>query len=449
MDERRVRQLTGAAQRAGPVVYWMSRDQRARDNWALIHAQELAADRDSHVMVAFCLAPSFLGATTRQYDFMLDGLRETAATLHEHGIPFYLLTGEPAERISRFVEEHGIGVLVTDFDPLRVKREWKQQVTAAVEIPVYEVDAHNVVPARIASDKKEYAAYTIRPKIHRLLPSFLQPFPSLQPQKLPKKDMPDVDWTAARAALNIDDSIAAVNWLLPGETAARETLHLFVTQKLQRYPEQRNNPAIDGLSNLSPYLHFGHISAQHVALTVQQADGPQEAKDAFLEELVVRRELSDNYCWYEPGYDSPRGFPDWAQRTLAEHRGDKREYVYTLGEFERAGTHDELWNAAQQEMAKRGKMHGYLRMYWAKKILEWTTSPADAMSIAIYLNDRYELDGRDPNGYTGVAWATGGVHDRAWPERPVYGKVRYMSHGGAQRKFDVDGYIDRVASLRR
>ncbi len=449
MDERRVWQLTDAAPRAGPIVYWMSRDQRARDNWALIYAQELAADLGGHVTVAFSLAPSFQGATARQYDFMLDGLRETAATLHEHGIPFYLLTGEPSEQIPRLTEEHAAGALVTDFDPLRIKREWKQEVTAAVEIPVYMVDAHNVVPCREASDKKEYAAYTIRPKVHRLLPSFLQPFPSLQPQKLPKKDMPDVDWTAARASLDIDDSTAAVNWLLPGETAARETLHLFVTQKLQRYPEQRNDPGIDGLSNLSPYLHFGHIAAQHVALTVKQADAPQEAKDAFLEELVVRRELSDNYCWYEPRYDTPRGFPDWAQQTLAEHRDDKREYVYTLDEFEQAGTHDDLWNAAQQEMAKRGKMHGYLRMYWAKKILEWTTSPADAMSIAIYLNDRYELDGRDPNGYTGVAWAIGGVHDRAWPERPIYGKVRYMSHGGAQRKFDVDGYIDRVASLRR
>jgi deoxyribodipyrimidine photo-lyase len=443
MDDRRIRQLNDIAVQAGPVVYWMSRDQRAHDNWALLHAQALAAAHDSTTTVVFCLVPSFLGTTARQYDFMLEGLRETAAVLHEHGIPFYLLTGEPVERIPRFIERHDIGVLVTDLDPLRIKQEWRQQVARAVDIPCLEVDAHNVVPCRVASDKKEYAAYTIRPKIHRQLSTFLQPFPGLRRQT-PSDDLPDTDWTAARASLEIDDGVVPVGWLTPGETAAHETLQHFVAAKLAGYPEQRNDPTVDGLSNLSPYLHFGHIAAQRVALAVQQADSPREAKDAFLEELIVRRELSDNFCLYEPWYDTPRGFPDWAQQTLAEHHADRREHVYTLEEFERAATHDELWNAAQMEMMKRGKMHGYLRMYWAKKILEWTTSPGEAMSIAIYLNDRYELDGRDPNGYTGVAWAIGGVHDRAWQERPVYGKIRYMSHGGAQRKFDVDGYIASV-----
>ncbi len=442
MDDRRVRQLNDASRRAGPVVYWMSRDQRARDNWALLYAQALAAAHDTTTMVVFCLVPSFLGATARQYDFMLEGLRETAAVLHEHGIPFYLLSGEPGERIPRFVERHDVGALVTDFDPLRVKREWRQQVARAIEIPCLEVDAHNVVPCRVASDKKEYAAYTIRPKIHRQLSTFLQPFPALRRQT-PSENLPDNDWTAARPSLDIDDS-ATVDWLTSGPSAARETLQRFVRGRLEGYPDRRNDPTVDGLSNLSPYLHFGHIAAQRVALEVQQADVSREARDAFLEELLVRRELSDNFCLYEPWYDSPQGFPDWAQKTLAEHRDDEREHVYTLEEFERAATHDELWNAAQMEMVKQGKMHGYLRMYWAKKILEWTASPGEAMSIAIYLNDRYELDGRDPNGYAGVAWAIGGVHDRAWPERPVYGKIRYMSHGGAQRKFDVDGYIASV-----
>ena len=447
MDDRRVQQLNDAASQAGPVVYWMSRDQRARDNWALIHAVELGKARNSHVMVAFCLVPSFLDASIRQYAFLLDGLQETASTLHQHGIPFYLLTGEPADRIPRFVEEHDAGSLVTDFDPLRIKRDWKQHVLDTIEVPLYEVDAHNVVPCQVASDKKEYAAYTIRPKIHRQLSSFLQTFPPLPQQHISPKDLPDVDWQAARASLTIDESVPAVVWLTPGEQAAQATLQHFLTEKLPGYPEQRNDPTMDGLSNLSPYLHFGHISAQRVALEVQQTDAPQEAKDAFLEELIVRRELSDNYCFYEAHYDSPEGFSDWAQKTLDEHRDDEREYVYTFEEFEQAATHDELWNAAQREMMQRGKMHGYLRMYWAKKILEWTPSPGEAMRIALSLNDRYELDGRDPNGYTGVAWAIGGVHDRAWPERPVYGKVRYMSYSGARRKFDVDGYINQVASL--
>ena len=203
------------------------------------------------------------------------------------------------------------------------------------------------------------------------------------------------------------------------------------------------------MSDLSPYLHFGQIAPQRVAREIQQADAPPEAKQAFLEELIVRRELSDNFCWYNPDYDKFSGFPEWAQKTLDQHRDDRREYLYSLEEFEQGRTHDALWNAAQLEMVLRGKMHGYLRMYWAKKILEWTASPEEALEIAIYLNDRYELDGRDPNGYVGVAWSIGGVHDRAWGERPVFGKIRYMNLSGCQRKFKVDQYIAWVGELHR
>ena len=201
----------------------------------------------------------------------------------------------------------------------------------------------------------------------------------------------------------------------------------------------RNNPNLDGQSNLSPYLHFGQIAASRVALEVIKS---MKDAGAFLEELIVRRELSDNFCYYNQNYDNLQGFPAWARSTLEEHSRDRREYLYTVEELERGSTHDDLWNAAQLEMVQRGKMHGYMRMYWAKKILEWTESPAEALRAAIYLNDRYELDGRDPNGYVGAAWSIGGVHDRAWKERAIYGKVRYMSYNGSKRKFDVPGYIN-------
>ena len=204
-----------------------------------------------------------------------------------------------------------------------------------------------------------------------------------------------------------------------------------------------------GQSDLSPYLHFGQIAPQRVAWEIQQSDAPREAKQAFLEELIVRRELSDNFCWYNPDYDKFSGFPEWARKTLDQHRLDQRDFLYSLEEFEPGRTHDALWNAAQLEMVSRGKMHGYMRMYWAKKILEWTNSPEEALEIAIYLNDRYELDGRDPNGYVGVAWSIGGVHDRAWAERPVFGKIRYMSLAGCKRKFKVDEYIAKVGELHR
>jgi deoxyribodipyrimidine photo-lyase len=196
-------------------------------------------------------------------------------------------------------------------------------------------------------------------------------------------------------------------------------------------------------SNLSPYLHFGQISAQRIALETYKRKHNIETKDAFLEELIVRRELSDNFCFYNKNYDSFDGFPEWAKKTLNEHRKDKREFTYNLEQFEKAKTHDDLWNAAQIEMVKTGKMHGYMRMYWAKKILEWTETPEEALEFSIYLNDKYELDGRDPNGYTGCAWSIGGVHDRAWTERPVFGKIRYMNYNGAKRKFDVKRYIQK------
>ncbi|MFW5721799.1 MAG: deoxyribodipyrimidine photolyase, partial [Desulfohalobiaceae bacterium] len=195
-------------------------------------------------------------------------------------------------------------------------------------------------------------------------------------------------------------------------------------------------------------LHFGQIAAQRVAQEVLSFKTRTAYKEAFLEELIVRRELSDNFCFYNPAHDSVDGFPEWAGKTLDAHRKDPREHVYSLEEFEQARTHDPLWNAAQMEMVTRGKMHGYMRMYWAKKILEWTASPEEAMDVAITLNDRWELDGRDSNGYTGIAWSIGGVHDRAWPERPVFGKIRFMNDRGCRRKFDVDAYIRRQLDAR-
>lgn len=228
---------------------------------------------------------------------------------------------------------------------------------------------------------------------------------------------------------------------MPGETAARVSAERFVKEGLQKYIQNRNDPNLDGQSNISPYLHFGHVAPQRVALLVNGSKIYAEAKEAFLEELIIRRELADNFCYYNENYDRFEGFPNWARKTLNDHRADKREYQYSRETFEQGKTHDELWNAAQHQMVEWGKMHGYLRMYWAKKILEWSASPEQALRTAVCLNDKYELDGRDPNGYTGIAWSMGGVHDRAWKERTVLGKVRYMSYAGCVRKFDVKQYV--------
>jgi len=247
------------------------------------------------------------------------------------------------------------------------------------------------------------------------------------------------DWQEVEKGLGAD-SIPEAKWIVSGEAAAMKQLDRFLDLKLVDYERDRNDPNIDGQSGLSPYLHFGQISAQRVALQVLRS---RKDGGAFLEELIVRRELSDNYCYYNQHYDDTQGFPVWARTSLSEHEKDRREYLYTNSELEKARTHDDLWNAAEQEMVRTGKMHGYMRMYWAKKILEWTASPAAAQAAAIYLNDRYELDGRDPNGYTGIAWSLGGLHDRAWKERAIFGKVRYMNFNGARRKFDVRAYIEK------
>jgi deoxyribodipyrimidine photo-lyase len=444
MNPKRLRTLKAGDLKKGPVVYWMSRDQRAQDNWALLFSQELSKKEKVPLAVVFCLAPQFLGATFRQYAFMLQGLAEVERTLAGKNIGFYLLRGSPEVEITEFAQKHLAGCLVTDFDPLRLKRQWKEAVAERLNIPFFEVDAHNIVPCWIASDKPEYGAYTLRPKILRALPEFLDEFPVLQKQPAAWADPPaPIDWQGILAELNMDRTVPEVSGFKPGERAAWDQLEEFISSKLPFYPDRRNDPTLDGQSNLSPYLHFGQISAQRIALEVEDAPAGQKAKEAFLEELIVRRELADNFCFYNPQYDAFAGFPAWARKTLDEHRRDPRESIYTLTQFEQAQTHDDLWNAAQLEMAQTGKMHGYLRMYWAKKILEWTRSPEEALHIAVYLNDRYELDGRDPNGYTGIAWSLGGVHDRAWKERPIFGKIRYMSYNGCKTKFNVAAYIKK------
>jgi deoxyribodipyrimidine photo-lyase len=448
VNKKRVRMLREGAAGKGPIVYWMSRDQRAEDNWALLHAQQLALLRKEPLLVVFCLVPTFLNATMRQYGFMLAGLREVEGALREKNIPFHLVCGPPEQMIPRFVSEHKLGVLVTDFDSLRIKRRWKEAIAGKIHIPFHEVDAHNIVPCWIASPKEEFAARTFRPKIRRALAEFLEEFPMLKGHPFQwKGDAQEVDWRRMARSLEVNTSVTEIDWIAPGHKAAREMLQHFLARKLGRYNERRNDPTVDGQSGLSPYLHFGQISAQRVALEVQKSDAEPASEEAFLEELVVRRELSDNFCFYNGNYDSLDGFPSWAQVTLEEHSRDERHYIYSLEQFEGGGTRDELWNAAQMEMVKAGKMHGYMRMYWAKKILEWTETPADALRIVIYLNDRYELDGRDPNGYVGCAWSIGGVHDRPWPKRPVFGKIRYMSYQGCRSKFDVDTYIEKIRRL--
>lgn len=429
----------------GAVLYWMSRDQRVFDNWGLLHAQALAREAKTHAAVVFCLLDRCGGASLRSFEFMLEGLKEVERDLFDLGIPFTLLCGDADEVLAEFVTQGDYGAVVCDFSPLRPSRRRRDSVATQLAVPFIEVDSRNIVPAWVAADKHVYAAFHLRNRYAKLLPTYLRepPAPAAQ-SRLARHMFEDTDWDAAHAFVGADAHGPKLT-LPAGEGPAHEILESFVADRLAGYAEKRGFPDVDHQSGLSPYLHFGQLSVLRAVLRVRASQAPQDDIDSFVDEAVVWRELSDNFCGFVPGYASYEGFPEWAKKSLTEHASDAREVIYDLDAFEQAETHDALWNAAQLEMVRTGKMHNYMRMYWAKKILEWSESPQEAVRIAVLLNDRYELDGRDSNGYSGVAWSIGGVHDRPWMERPVYGKIRYMNANGARRKFDVDAYIRRVA----
>jgi deoxyribodipyrimidine photo-lyase len=444
VDQTRVRRLNEYQYKGGAVVYWMSRDQRVEDNWALLYAQELAKKHNAPLIVVFCLVEDFLGAQDKHFHWMLSGLAVVEKDLLKKGVPFWLLRGKPEREVVEFVKDKNIGAVVCDLSPLKVSRSWKEGVAAKTKVAVFEVDAHNVIPVWVTSSKQEYGAQTIRYKVHKFLPKYLVSIPRLEKHVSDSKaDFVKNTWP--------ND--------LPTYDSPVSPIKKFLKEKLGKYDISRNDPNADGQSNMSAYLHFGRLSAQRLALETLKESGAKlgdllgkknlsnkgVSAAAFLEELIVRRELSENFCFYNDKYDQFEGLPDWAKKSLNKHKKDKREYVYSKKQFEEAVTHDQLWNAAQTQMMKDGKMHGYLRMYWAKKILEWSRTPVDAIATAIYLNDKYELDGRDPNGYVGILWAIGGLHDRPWSERPIFGQVRYMNLAGCKKKFDVDAYVKRYS----
>uniref|UniRef100_H3CQU8 Deoxyribodipyrimidine photo-lyase n=1 Tax=Tetraodon nigroviridis TaxID=99883 RepID=H3CQU8_TETNG len=423
------------------VLYWMLRDHRVQDNWALIHARRLALEEKVPLHVCVCLhVPKSQLSTLRHYSFLLKGLEEVAAECKALGIQFHLLRGPAGDLLPGFVSEQQLGAVVTDFSPLREPLTWLEDVKKKLpkDVPLIQVDAHNIVPCWVASPKLEYAARTIRGKITKQLPEFLTDFPLVEkhPHAATRTAKP-VDWRELLSSLGVDRTVGETEWAM---------LESFIDVRLKRFDSQRNDPNAAALSQLSPWIRFGHVSAQRVALQVQRGGRKLGVGvSSFIEELVVRRELTDNFCFYNEKYDSvevprPPGAYEWARKTLKDHAKDKRPYIYTREQLEKAETHDKLWNAAQFQVVREGKMHGFLRMYWAKKILEWTPSPEEALASALYLNDRYELDGQDPNGFVGCMWSICGIHDQGWAERPVFGKIRYMNYKGCLRKFDVAAF---------
>lgn len=432
------------------VIYWMSQSHRANFNHSLEFAIDLSNAYRKPLLVYFPITDRYKYSNARYYKFMLDGILEAKKSIEERGIKFVI---EKVDDIKQRVVEisRDAFALITDKAYLKFYRRLNQYVADKLDIPVYEVESDVCVPVEIASDRLEPYAFSFRKKIYSIIDAFIV---ELKPREVKIKSV-GLDFGIGELTLrdsleildilNIDKSVS-LSPFVGGYSQARKYLEEFIERKLHKYKDFRSHPELDYQSNLSPYLHFGQISPIEVVLEVLSKYGKDENVDSFLNELIVWRELARNFCYYNPNYNHYEGIPDWAKETLEEHKKDRREYIYTLEELESAKTHDEYWNSAQLELLKTGKMHNYMRMYWCKKIIEWTDDPKKAFDIACYLNDKYELDGRDPNGYAGISWCFG-THDRPWKERKIFGKVRYMSASGLEAKFDIKKYVEKVKNL--
>ena len=447
IQEERVRQLNEKEIVEGDyVLYWMQEAQRAEYNHALEYAVQRANELGQPLLVIFGLMADYPEANLRHYAFLLEGLQDVKEGLKERNIKFVVRRGSPDE--VALDAGKNASLIVCDMSYLSLQKEWREKVAEGADCLVVQVETEVVVPVELASDKQEHAARTLRPKIQEHLDEFLV---ELEPTEIDKQslNMKDdgLDLSNVEEILDdmkLDRSVESVSHLYRGGTReAKKILERFLESKLDTYVEHRNQPQTDDVSHMSKYLHYGHISPIYVALKIQDANPPQEDLDSYLEELIIRRELSMNFCHYIPDYDEFSNLPDWAKKTLKDHASDEREYVYAREQLENAQTHDEYWNAAMNEMRYTGYMHNYMRMYWGKKILEWSVTPEEAYETTLYLNNKYFVDGRDPNSYANVAWVFG-QHDRGWQERAVFGKVRYMSAGGLERKAKPEQYVEKV-----
>ena len=452
----RARQLNAAAPRDGEyILYWAQMNRRVDSNHALAFAADLANQRGLPLLFYEGLTCSYPHANDRFHTFLLEGVAETARRLAKLGIGYVFhlrrRRSDPNDALYRLAAD--AAALVTDDYPTFVARQHNARVPSRIEIPYYAVDSSCVVPMN-SFDKQEYAAYTIRPKIKRVLADYLQPVAPIRVKRRfnlaisagLRTEVTSANISSLVAECEIDHSVPRSTEFRGGRREAERRLQHFLAQNLRRYARDHNQPSAHATSGLSPYLHFGHVSSLEIALAVR--DHAAEHKliaDEFLEELIVRRELAFNFARLSPSLDSIEALPNWAQATLKKHVRDKRNPLYTRDQFALAQTHDDLWNATQREMLTRGKIHGYYRMYWGKKIIEWSPTPQDALNTMLYIHDRYALDGRDPNTYTNCLWCFG-LHDRPWAERPIFGMVRYMSLDGMKRKSDVDAYLREIGA---
>ena len=450
MDIRRIQRLNDHKEKEGEyVLYWMQHSQRTRANQALYFSIQVANDLCKPLLVCFGLTDGFPEANLRHYSFMLEGLKEVKADLEKTGIGFVIIKGSPDE--AALILGKKASIIVSDRGYLRVERYWREIVAKKAGCAFYQVESDLIVPIEEASIKEEYSAATIRRKIMQRLEEYndLDETPTIT-NKFNNDLLSDIkeivaDIDEALSALDIDTSVSPIKNKRGGYSEAKKRLDDFIENKLCYYDTLKNHPDKDFSSGLSPYLHFGQISLLEIYNAIKDIDSP--GKESFIDELIVRRELAFNFVYYNNRYDSYDCLPSWAAQSLELHKSDLRTWVYTLEQLEMSETHDPYWNAAQTQLRITGEMHGYMRMYWGKKFIEWSMNPEEAFNNSLYLNNKYALDGRDPNSFAGIAWCFG-KHDRPWAERPIFGKIRYMNDKGLERKFDIDAYVEKIERIQ-
>ncbi|MBE0593364.1 MAG: deoxyribodipyrimidine photolyase [Gemmatimonadales bacterium] len=462
------------------VLYWMIAARRPSWNFALDRAVEWARELGLPILVLEPLRVGYHWASDRLHGFVAEGMADNARSFARAGIGYYPYVEPAAGAGSGLLESLAkqAAVIVTDDYPAFFLPRMVRAAAARAGVSFEAVDSNGLVPMR-AAGRAFPTAFQFRRYVHQALPRYLTTFPSRLPfrgarlrsmgdlpsgimRRWPAADLPGLIAPRGLAPFPIDHAVAPVAGIPGGVVAGRRALRKFLAKRYERYAEDRNDPDADATSGLAPYLHFGHLSVHEVVSEIFEREEWSPARiredrrgrregwwglsgtgESFLDELVTWRELGFNTCVVDPEYDRFGSLPEWARRTLAEHAADPRSSVYALAEFEAAETHDPLWNAAQRQLVTEGRIHGYLRMLWGKKILEWSESPEAAFDIMVELNNKYALDGRDPNSYSGISWVLG-RYDRPWgPERPVFGKVRYMSSENTARKVGVRRYLER------
>lgn len=457
MNPKRLKHLKQVKKNGKYVIYWMQQAQRVHANHALNYAVKVANDHHLPLIVYVSLYGDYPDANERSFTFMLEGLQDVKKWLERLGINFVLRIGQGHVMIFDYLND--AHMLVLDKGYLKHQSMWRDYVIKHAQLHqlslgICMIDTDLIVPVEVASKKREYAAYTIRKKLHQHLSDFrdidhltiLNNQDSLHLES--DDDLCDIEQLVKK--LKVSNEVKKSPYFKGGYIEASTLFSRFIANQLNAYKD-RNDPSNPIVSHMSMYLHFGQISSlellERVFLALEQHQIDQESADAFIEQLFVRRELAYNYVYYEKKYDEFEHMTqNWAYTTMKNHLQDQRTYIYSLEDYENFHTHDEAFNAAMIEMVKTGYMHNYMRMYWAKKIMEWSKTYEEAYRNIIYLNNKYFIDGRDANSYAGVAWCFGN-HDRPWTERPIFGQLRYMNESGLKRKFNIKAYIDLMYRL--